>query len=193
MLASARDLFAAQGYPATSLAAVAQQASVSPDTIYKVFGTKLGLLRALMQQAVGGDDQDVPMLDREQPQAMRAEPDQRRQIAMFAAGMTGQLERLRPIDDILAGAAAVDPAAAQLRQHIQNDERREAMRTVAGWIAARGPLREGLTRADAGATIWALTSPEVHRMLRDVNGWSAKRYERWLADTLTTSLLPAPA
>jgi AcrR family transcriptional regulator len=169
---------------------VATRAEVSPDTIYKVFGTKLGLLRALLQQAVGGDDADVPMLDREQPQAMRAELDQRRQVAMFAGGMTAQLERLRPIDDILASAAAVDPTAAQLRQHVQNDERREAMRTVAGWIAARGPLRDGLSRNDAGAAMWALTSPEVHRMLRDVNGWSAKRYQRWLTETLMASLLP---
>ena len=73
-----------------------------------------------MDASVGGDDRDVPFLERAEPQAMRRETDQRRQIAMFAAGMAGQLERVRPVDDMLRNAAAVDPQIAALREDIQS-------------------------------------------------------------------------
>jgi hypothetical protein len=110
---------------------------------------------------------------------------------MFAHGMTEQLERLRPLDDVLRGAAAVDPAAAELRFDAQVGQRRAAMTQVVRWVAARGDLRAGLTVDDAGAIVWTLTSPDVHRMLRDDCGWTPARYTAWLHDTLVDSLLPA--
>lgn len=189
IVAGARELFLQQGYPATTIAAVARRAGVSADTIYTVFGTKGALLKEVLDVVIGGDDEDVALLERAGPRAVRAEPDQRRQIALFAAGMTEQLERVRPMDDILRGAAAVDPAAAELRDDLQVRQRREAMRAVVGWIAARGPLRDGLGQEDAAAIVWTLTSPEVHLLLRDTSRWTRERYEEWLRDTLTTSLL----
>ena len=190
VMAAARELFLEQGYPATTVAAVARRADVSADTIYSRFGTKVALLKEVLDLAVGGDDRDVPLLERSDPQAMRAEHDQRRQLAMFAAGMTAQLERIRPLDDVLRSAAAVDPAAAELRDDLQLRQRRAAMRTIVSWVAANGPLRELLTEDDAAAMVWTLTSPEVHGMLRDASGWTRKRYEQWLRETLTSSLLP---
>jgi hypothetical protein len=142
---------------------------------------------------VGGDEEDVALLDRPGPQSMRVEPDQRRQLAMFAAGVTDQLERLRPLDDILRSAAAVDEAAAALRSDVQLRQRRAAMRVIAGWVAAHGPLRDGTTEEEAAAVLWTLTSPEVHLMLRDTWGWSRERFAGWLRDTLVATLLPPSA
>jgi AcrR family transcriptional regulator len=190
VLTAARDLFVAQGYPATTIAAVARRAEVSPDTVYSGFGSKAALLKEVLDVAIAGDDEDVALLDRADPQAMRAETDQRTQLAMFAAGMTGQLERLRPMDDVLRSAAAVDAAAAELRADLQLRQRRAAIATVVTWVAANGPLRDGLPDEEATALTWTLTSPEVHQMLRDTWGWSRERYERWLRETLTSSLLP---
>lgn len=109
---------------------------------------------------------------------------------MFAAGMSDQLERLRPMDDILRSAAAVDAEAAALRTDLQLRQRREAMRTVVTWIAARGPFRDEMSQEDAAAVTWTLTSPEVHLMLRDTWNWPPQRYTEWLQDTLTATLLP---
>jgi AcrR family transcriptional regulator len=187
VLAAARDLFLAQGYPATTIAAVARRAEVSPDTVYSAFGSKTALLKAVLDVVVAGDDEEIAVLDRADPQAMRAEPDQRIQLAMFAAGMTGQLERLRPMDDVLRSAAAVDAAAAELRADLQQRQRRSAIATVVSWVAAHGPLR--LPEEEATAITWTLTSPEVHHMLRDTWEWPRERYEQWLRDTLTSSLL----
>ena len=188
---SARELFLEQGYPATTIAAVARRAGVSADTIYSTFGSKGALLKEVLDVVIGGDDAQSPLLNRADPQAMRAERDQRRQLpAMFAAGITQQLERIRPMDDILRSAAAVDPVAADLRADLQQRQRREAMTAIVGWIAAQGPLQEGLSQQDAAAVVWTLTSPEVHQMLRDTWGWPPERYEQWLRETLTASLLP---
>jgi hypothetical protein len=121
---------------------------------------------------------------------MRAETDQPRQLAMFAQGITEQLERLRPVDDILRSAAGVDEAAAELRAEMQEVQRRAAMTRIAGWVQDRGPLRGDLDQDQAAAILWTLTSPEVHQMLRDVWGWPRERYAGWLRDTLTSTLLP---
>lgn len=189
-MAAAHELFLERGFPATTVAAVARRAQVSPDTVYSTFGSKSALLKEVLDVVVGGDDEDVALLDRAGPQAMRAEPDQRTQLAMFAAGVTAQLERVRPVDDILRSAAAVDPVAAELRADVQLRQRRAAMRTIVSWIAEHGPLRNGTSQEEAAAIVWTLTSPEVHVMLRDSSGWSPERYEQWIRETLISSLLP---
>ena len=182
--------FLSIGYASTTLTAVAADASVSVDTVYTTFGSKRGLLAAVMDVNVGGDDEPVAVLDREMPQRMRAEPDQRVQVAMFATGMAGELERMRPLDDVLRSAAAADPEVAAAR-HEQNDrQRHEAMTIVVGWIRARGPLRDGLDLDTAADVVWSLTSPEMHHMLLDTRGWDRTKYEDWLRTTLELSLLP---
>ena len=190
VLQAAYARFLSVGYASTTLAAVAADASVSIDTVYKTFGSKRGLLAAVMDVNVGGDDEPVAVLDRELPQRMRAEPDQRVQVAMFATGMAGELERMRPLDDVLRSAAAVDPEVAAARREQNDRQRHAAMTIVVGWIRARGPLRDGLDLDTAVDVVWALTSPELHHMLLDARGWDRARYEDWLRHTLELSLLP---
>lgn len=182
--------FRSVGYASTTLAAVAADASVSVDTVYKTFGSKRGLLAAVMDVNVGGDDEPVAVLDREGPQRMRAERDQRVQVAMLAQGMAGELERMRPLDDVLRSAAAVDPEVAEARREQNDRQRHVAMTTLVEWIRARGPLRDGLEVDTAADVVWALTSPEMHHMLLDTRGWDRTRYEHWLRATLELSLLP---
>ena len=81
--------------------------------------------------------------------------------------------------------------AADLRADLQLRQRREAMTAIVSWIAAHGPLQEGLSEQDAAAVVWTLAS-EVHQMLRDTWDWPPERYEQWLRETLTASLLPSP-
>ena len=189
ILESARALFVEQGYPGTTVTQVAGAAGVAADTVLHVFGSKKALLTAVLDVTVGGDEDPVSVLDREGPQAMRREPDQRRQIAMFARGMAGQLERIRPVDDILRSAAVVDPDARALRDDLQLRQRRAAMAQVVTWIAANGGLKSSTTVVQATDTVWTLTSPEVHQLLREHCGWTADQYREWLRDTLESTLL----
>ncbi|MGI8435028.1 MAG: TetR/AcrR family transcriptional regulator [Nocardioidaceae bacterium] len=187
VVSAAMELFLELGYAATTIAEVARRAGVSADTIYHLFGSKRSLLKQALDHAIGGDDRDVPFLERPAPQRMRHETDQRRQIRMFAAGMSQQLDRFRPMDDVLRSAAAVDEEIAALRIDVQLRQRRSAMTAIAGWLAARGPLSVGLD--EAAAVLWTCTSPEVHRMFRVDWGWEPAQYENWLRVTLAANLL----
>ena len=189
MLDAAQRLFAERGYAGSTMDAIASAAGVAVDTVYAGFGGKRGVLSALLDVRVGGDDEPVELLDRPGPQAVRSEPDQRRQVARFAEDITTIVERVRPVDDIFRGAAAVDSEVASLRANVQ-ESRYQGMRQFIAWLAANGPLGRGLTEDDAAAIVWALTSPEVHRLLRSDRGWTSERYTEWLADTLRTTLLP---
>jgi AcrR family transcriptional regulator len=189
ILEAAERLFAAGGYAATTIEAIAATAAVAVDTVYATLESKRGILSALIGMRLGGDDQPLAMLDRPAPQAMRREPDQRRQLTMFATDIALVIERIRPVDDIIRSASAVDENVASMRAGIQ-EERFRNMRVVAGWVVANGPLRKGTSVDEAATILWTLTSPEVHRQLRDLRGWSLERYQRWLVDTTLRTLLP---
>lgn len=189
ILDSAQRLFAQRGYPASTMEAVAADAGVAVDTVYAAFGSKRGVLHALLNVRVGGDEAELDLLARAGPRAVRREPDQRNQLAAFAADVSAILERARPVDDIIRGAAAVDADIAALRTEAQAYRYRN-MRELVSWLAAKGPLRAGLTEEDAAAIAWTMTSPEVHGLLRAVRGWPAERYVAWLKESLTRILLP---
>lgn len=189
ILDAAQKLFAQRGYPASTVEAIASGAGVAVDTVYAIFGSKREVLRSLLDVRVGGDDAPIEVLDRPGPQAVRVERNQARQLAVFAHDVSQRIERVRPVDDIIRGAAAVDSDVAALRTRVQ-ESRHESMREFVSWVAANGPLRAGLTRDDAAAIVWTLTSPEVHSLLRGVRGWSPGRYAAWLRESLTRLLLP---
>ena len=189
ILDAAEQLFLERGYGVATVEGIATTAGVATDTVYATFGNKRGILHALMDVRVGGDDRDVGVLDREGPQAVRAEQDQKRQLERFAHDIASIIERARPVDDIMRSAAAVDVEVAALRTGLQ-EQRHANMRSFVGWVAANGPLRAGLDEEPAAAIVWTLTSPEVHRLLRVERGWTADRYVAWLVDTLKESLLP---
>lgn len=188
ILDAAQRLFSERGYGSTTMESIASEAGVATDTVYASFGNKAGLLRTLLQVRVTGDDSPVPLLDREGPQGVRAQPTQRRQVAAFAADLSSIIERARPVDDIMRGAAAVDVDIASFRDKAQ-ESRYQNMRQFVSWLAAKGPLRAGLTKEDATAIVWTMTSPEVHRLLRFGRGWTPERYTDWLAESLTRILL----
>ena len=169
--------------------AIAKAAGVATDTVYASFQSKPGLLHKLLDVRVGGDDEPVGLLERAGPQAVKREPSQRRQLEAFASDVTSIQERVRPVDDIMRGAAAVDPEIAAFRTRI-HEGRLDNMRQLASWIASKGPLRDGMSVDDAAAIVWTVASPEVHRLLRAERGWTVERYRDWLATTLTRTLLP---
>ena len=188
ILDAAQKLFGDHGYAATTVEAIAGAAGVATDTVYATFANKPGVLHALLDVRVGGDDLPVALLDRPGPQAVRAEPTQRRQLAGFAADVAAILERARPVDDIMRGAAAADPEIAALRVKMQR-VRFENMRKLAGWLAEKGGFRGGIDSEVAAGIIWTVASPEVHGLLRRERGWSYERYVEWLADTLIRTLI----
>ena len=189
-LRAAGELFLANGYPHTTVAAIAAQAEVSEDLFFQLFTNKRGVLKAIMDVAIGGDDEEIALLEREGPQALRAATDQREQVRLFAAGIASQLERVRPLNDLMRSAAAVEPEIATLDDDLNLRQRRQAMNMIATWITANGPLRHDIAPETAGSILWTLASPDVHRMLTVHSGWTSQQYQDWLRETLTATLLP---
>lgn len=192
ILDSAARRFVESGYRATTVEMIAADAAVSGKTVYHLFGSKVGLLKQVMDVAFVGDDEPIPVLERAGPQQVKAEPDQRRQIVLTARGTAELLERIRQVDDVLIDAAAVDADAASLREDIELRQRREAMRVLAGWLVQTGPLRDGMAVDRAADILWVLTSPEVHRLYRKHCGWTADEYADWLTAAMLDGVAGQP-
>lgn len=185
-----RQLMLERGYRATTLAAVARAADVHVDTIYELVGRKPVLLRALIEQALSGTDHAVPAEDRPYVAAIRAEPDPRRKIAIYAAAVRDMQARLAPLVLAVRDASATEPEAREVWRRL-SDRRAANMRSFVADLQAAGGLRDGLSIEEAADTVWATNSSEMYLLVTVDRGWSPDRYERWLADTWNRLLLPA--
>jgi AcrR family transcriptional regulator len=185
VLDAAERLFKERGYVGTSMAAVAVEAGVSPETVYGHFGSKRVLLGKLFRRAVRGAD-PAPVPEQEVPRRLAAMTDQREQLRLFAADITPRLERGAPLVAVLAAAAQSDPELAELLTTLHAD-RLKNLRVLVDALTAKGALR--LPADDALETVWALTSPELHQLLVRERGWTRQRYEEWLAANLAELLL----
>jgi AcrR family transcriptional regulator len=186
ILDAAGELFEANGYGRTSIRAIAEKAGVAVDTVYAVFASKARVLTALVDQRLAAPGIENVM-DRPEAHAVRDEPDQRRQVRLFAHDIAKVSARVRPVYEIMRTASAGEPEMAAVFAEMEKYRLRN-MHQAAEWMAARGPLRVDV---DAAAeVIFALASPDVARMLCDGLGWSRDRHAEWLEDTLIRSLLP---
>jgi len=186
---AARTLFDERGYAATTIEAISERSDTPQPTIYRLFASKLGILKAVIDVAIVGDDEDVAMADRPLVQALLADSNPVQQIAGFATLLRDLMARTAPVHRLLADAARSDPEAAELLAEIAR-QRQEGQLRIARSLARSGALRDGLRERDAADVIHALASPEVYGLLVMDRGWSGERYERWIADTLRQQLLP---
>jgi AcrR family transcriptional regulator len=186
---AARSLFMERGYGGTTIEAIAEKAGVAPETVYATFKNKRNVLSFLFDISIGGDDQDIRLLDRPDPQAVLKETDQHRQLSLFARDITKILHRAAPIFEILRIAGKTEPEIAELVQRLLR-ERMANMSMVAKSVAANGPLKKGLNRTRAAELIWAMTSPELYLLFNRDRGWTDEEYTQWLTVTLSRLLLP---
>jgi AcrR family transcriptional regulator len=187
---AARALFLEHGYPATTLAAIAQHANVSVQTVYFQFGNKSAVLKAVVDQTIAGDDAPQPLNEREWVQQILAEPDPRKKVRLHAHAVSEILARTAPVARMLRSAAEVDPEAAT--QWAKGEQQRHAgMAEFADHLHTAGHLRPDVTPAAAADRIAALIAPEVYRLTVQARGWSRSEYEDWIGELLIASLLPA--
>ena len=179
--AAARALFAAQGYIGTTIAAIAEAADIPAPTIYSAFGNKAAIL-----QAIAWGVAETLDIDRAHDDAL-AQPEPREGLRMAAHIQRRQFEQMYDVIDIYQEAARTDPEIARDTQTIAANRER-AFRRHLDAIAAH--LAPGVTVDDGVDVYLALVLPEVYRTFVIERGWTADRYENWLAGALTTQLLP---
>lgn len=182
---AASDLFIDDGYARTTIKAIAERAGVAPDTVYAAFGTKVRVLTAVIDARLAPPGVENVM-DRPEALAVRDEPDQRAQIRRFARDIASLSTRVRPIYEVLRTTSAVEPEVGAVFREMEA-HRLTNMGRLGSWLAERGRLRVDHERA-ADIT-WVLASPDVARMLCDVQGWSEEEHAEWLESALTAALL----
>ena len=186
--------FRTHGFAGVSMPVLAAEAGVAVETIYRAFGSKAGLFRAVVDAAVAGGATraQVPVMERPAIQAIDAEPDPRRQVDRYAATQPGIHRRAGPLLRVLAEAAPADPALRALWESIETD-RRHGQGGFVRMLASRGALRPGVDVESASDALWAMTSLAVYDLLTGLRAWSDDQYRTWLADALSALLLePRP-
>jgi AcrR family transcriptional regulator len=186
---AARTLFSSRGYGATTLQAVADEASVAVQTVYAVYGSKAGILHALRDSVLHQPEADALF-----EQALR-EGEAEAKLKLFAHSIRRRWEFGHDVVEILRDAGAADVAVrAEVEQVL--DRRRAGIDRLAKTL--EGQLAPKIDVAYASAVIDALTLPEVYTELTDVAHWDADDFEVWLARSLRNQLLastrgPSPA
>jgi AcrR family transcriptional regulator len=189
VLDAAQRLFLERGFAATTMDDVADAAGVSSKNIYKVFGNKVGLAKAVFDLAIAGDDEPVPMVERASLMKVREEPDPRRKLMLYGEHLAAVAPRHVPFQLVILDAAANDSEAAKVWNQLQA-ERLRGMTMFANSLATDGHLRDGVTASEARDVLWTYNSAELYRLLVNDRQWSTKRYGRWIAVALTAALLP---
>jgi AcrR family transcriptional regulator len=188
ILEAAQRLFEKDGYAATTMAAIAEEAGVALKTVYVAFETKSGVLRALWNMVLRGDLEDTPMDERPAFLELLAEPDPERQLKLNAAFSTRAKQRLGTVAQVIFTAAPTDPEIEALAHRI-GTAYRETQRQIVKSLAAKKALKRGLGVERAADILWTINHPEVWHLLVGQRGWSPKQYERWSADAACSQLL----
>jgi AcrR family transcriptional regulator len=189
VIQAARELFLQRGFAATTMPAVASAAGVSVQTVYKAFGNKTGLAKAVFDVAIAGDDEPVPVLQRASLGRVRDEPDPHAKLRLYGEFLAEVAPRHVPVQLVIRDAAAADADARTVWAELQA-ERLEGMTLFAQALHDEGHLRRGLSAAEARDVLWTLNSAELFQLLVLERSWSPERYGRWVADALIAALLP---
>ncbi|HEX6348299.1 MAG TPA: TetR/AcrR family transcriptional regulator [Candidatus Dormibacteraeota bacterium] len=186
ILDSAQSRFLRDGYGPTTVSAIADDCGLSVDTIYKSFGGKPGLIRAIYARALRGAG-PVPA-ERRSDELQETEPDPRRIIRGWGDFVTEIMPLGAPIVLLVRDAASNDPELRGLLQEMDADRLRR-MTENAARLAAAGHLRSGLSVAEAADVLWTYSAPELYELLVIRRGMPLQRFAGFVADAMVAALL----
>jgi len=188
MLNAGRRRFLRDGFAATTMPAIAADAGVSVQLLYKTFANKPGLLKALFDVAVVGDAHATPLGERESVRAVIAEPDPRRKIEMFAALCAEIVPRAAPIQLLAREAAGTDPEIAAIYAQMRS-ERLTGFTAFAAHLEEHQYLSSEVSVSAAADLLWTYNSPELYELLVLERRWSIENYQAHIAIAVCATLL----
>lgn len=184
---TARDLFERDGYRATTVTAIADAAGVSPEMVYKTFGTKAALAKAVFDVTLAGDDEPVPIRERPAMVALREEPDVRRKIALFVDGLTQRLERSARIQIMVRDGRHVDESLQPVWDQLLQ-EGLTGMRLLGQQLLETGQLRPGIQLDEVTDLLWNYLAIDHYERLVMLRGWTINQYGKWLTRAIDAAL-----
>ena len=186
IIESARRLLLAGGYAATTISSIASAAEVSPETVYRLFGGKPGLVRAICELALQGVG---PVSAEERSDELQARAVTARALVNDWAAFVAEVSPLvSPVLMLVRTAAALDDDMAALRSGL-DDARLARMTHNAEALQTTGGLRPGVTVADAAEVLWAATAPDWYDLLVVTRGWTIQKYAEFVASSIAAAIL----
>ena len=188
ILAAAQRLLERDGYPATTMEAIAAEAGVALKTVYVAFETKSGMLRALWDLLLKDDQDDTSVAERPWYREVIEEPDPERQLRVNARNSRIVKLRIAGLLEVIRDAAPIDSDTAALWNLIQSDFY-DNQRAITASLDQKHALRPDLDASRAADILWTLNHPNVWFLLVGERGWTPEQFEQWLADTSCAQLL----
>lgn len=182
ILISAKNLFESEGFEYVTIEKIAQTANVSIPTIYSLFQSKRGVLRALMDEALPSDQFNVLV----EKSIHEKSPVKRLGLSAKIARLMYDAERTQM--SILQGAAVLAPEFKELEKEREMRRYTRQEVTIKAMVQDHS-LMEGLSAKKARDILWALTGRDMYRMFVIEQGWSSDEYEKWLTQLLTSALI----
>lgn len=176
VLDQAERLFLRRGFSETTVASIAAAAEVSPETVYKSYGGKVGLVRALQQRALQGTG---PVAAEQRSDRLRQSADPHDLVRGWATLATEVAPRVTPILLLVRDAALVEPRMRAVQDEL-DESRLVRMRDNAEFLCSAGLLQAGVTVTDAASLLWAVSAPEMFELLVMRRKWPLSRYANWL-------------
>lgn len=188
VLDAAHQLFLDRGYETTTIDDIAAVARVSRPTVFTV-GTKPELLASVRDRVIAGDDEPIAVPDRPPVAQMRAASDPESTLRIHARNVTAINSRYAALDEVLRRSTDSDPALNELWEKSER-QRLDGATIVIDDVLRKGPLKADLDRTRAIEILWLLMAPDLYNRAT-TQGWTIDEYERWLAETLVSQLLPS--
>jgi AcrR family transcriptional regulator len=184
---AARELFERDGFRLTTIAAVAARAGVSAESIYKGFGSKAALAKAVFDFTVAGDDEPVPVAERPAMRAVRDEPDARRKIELFVGGLVHRQARSATVQILIRDGRHVDDSLAPIWAKL-DDEALVGMTMLARHLVDSGQLLDSIELEEVRDVLWNYLAIDTYERLVLVRGWPLQRYSDWLSRTIIAAI-----
>lgn len=185
IVTAATSLFVERGYAAATVEAIATAAGVAPATVYQAFGTKASILAQALDEAIVGDAQAAPLLDRDWVQAARRESDAARRLAIVVDNTASVTARTAPLKEVMRDAAATEPS---IRELVDRDDLRRlaTQRELVEIVLGTSPPD------DAIASFYLLVNSQTYLLSVRHLGWNDHQWRQWLIQALSKLLLDTP-
>lgn len=187
--AAARELFLERGYTAASLRDVAERAGVARPTVAAAFGSKPALLRQILDEALAGDDEPVPVAQRPWFAPVHEATTPGGVLDAYAAVCVLINGRTARLFEVAHRAAGESPELTELWTTMETN-RRTGAGGVVSHIQTLGPIRDDLTADQVADALWTLNAPALYLALVVEKSWPEDDYQRWLACQMRSAVLP---
>lgn len=191
ILAAAQALILAEGYAGASVSRIAEAAGVARPTVTAAFGSKPALMRILVDEALAGDDEPVPVAQRPWFQPVWDARTLEELTDAYARVCTLIGSRTALIFEALGRAADSSAELTSLWATMTGNRRSGAAMVVRHGLST-GAIDSGAAPEPCVDALWVLNDPALYRSLVLTCRWTEDGYARWLARQMRASLEDPP-